>query len=196
MDIAQHIRKNLQPGIMSNIERTWKAIDGDVTATGRQYSLRDEGMAWVGFRMSTLDPKVALYYRSFDFQDAKSEAEKKIRDVARDPNDVSESRMRSAYDTAMETRKVAYKEMHTLTVAAMRSGMTKTEVRKVFKNSGISERDAMFIINGQVPGWKPSRQSVRQQANKARSMLGPEQAQQVRQRYRELGSYSSQSTGE
>lgn len=196
MDVAQHIRKNLQPGIMSNIERTWKAIDGDVTATGRQYSLRDEGMAWVGFRMSTLDPKVALYYRSFDFQDAKSEAEKKIRDVARDPNDVSESRMRSAYDTAMETRKVAYKEMHTLTVAAMRSGMTKTEVRKVFKNSGISERDAMNIINGQVPGWKPSRQSIRQQANKARSMLGPEQAQQVRQRYRELGSYSSQSTGE
>lgn len=196
LDIGEHIRKNLQPGVFSNLERTWKAIQGEVTPTGSKYSLQDEGMAWVGFRMSTVDPKVALYYRSFDFQDAKGEAEKKIRDVARNPNEVSESTMRSAYDTAMETRRVAYKEMHTLALAAMRGGMTKPEVRKVFKNSGISERDALHIINGTVPGWKASRQSIRQQANKAKAMLGPEHAVQVRQRYRELGSYSNQSTGE
>lgn len=192
-DIAEHIRKNLQPGIFSNMERTWKAVNGEVTPSGRKYSLKDEAAAWVGFRTSTLDPKVALYYRSFDFQDAKSEAEKKIRDIARNPNEVSEGQMRSAYGTAMETRRIAYQEMHSLTLAAVRSGMTKAEVKKVFKNSGISDRDAMYIINGQVPRWKPSRQSVRMQADKARSMLGPEQARQVRQRYRELGSYSGQS---
>jgi hypothetical protein len=161
--------------------------------TGKKYSLQDELAAWVGFRMSTLDPKTALYYRSFDFKDAKSEADKVIRDVVRDPKDIDESDMRDAYDSAMKIRQEAYGQMISLVKASRRAGMSVPQVSKVLRNSGLSAPDVAALINGKVPKWRPSSDSVNDQAQKAKTMFGVEQARKVRQRYRDISSYSKNS---
>jgi hypothetical protein len=186
IDIANHIRKTLQPGIIANLERTYKAIDGDVSPSGRRYSKQDEAMAWFGFRMSTLDPKVALYYRSFDFSGAKRDAGKHITNIVREPQEVSEREMSSALRTANRLRVDAYREMHLLVLAALRSGMTKSQVAKTLKHSGLSAADVAAVINGRSIPWRPSKTSTRNQAKKAFTTFGEKGAKRVQKRYKEL----------
>jgi hypothetical protein len=188
-DIANHMRKTIQPGIVSNMERTYKALDGEVSFSGKKYDINDEAAAWVGFRVSTLDPKVALYYRSFDFKDAKAEADKSLRDVIRKPKGVDSEDLREAYDMANKLRERAYQQMSQLVQAGQRSGMTNQQVFQTLKNSGISNQDIFYIRTGMTPRYKVNPQSMREQIMKARGTFGPEVAQEIRKRYAEVAGY-------
>jgi hypothetical protein len=188
-DIANHMRKTVQPGIVSNMERTYKALDGEVSFSGKKYDVNDEAAAWVGFRVSTLDPKVALYYRSFDFKDAKAEADKSLRDVIRNPKGVDSEDLRDAYDMTNKLRERAYQQMSQLVQAGQRSGMTNQQVFQTLKNSGISNQDIFYIRTGMTPRYKVNPQSMREQIMKARGTFGPEVAQEIRKRYAEVAGY-------
>lgn len=186
VDIANHMRKALQPGIFNNMERTYKALAGETTISGRKYDPLDEAAAWVGFRTSTLDPKVALFYRSFDFKDAKAEAEKGLRDLIRTPGDVSESALIDARNDTIRLREQAYRKMINLVQAAGRSGMSRAEIANVLRSSSISVVDAYSIMNGTIPQWQPSAATMKDQAEKARTTFGEEGARRVFERYRML----------
>ena len=188
LDIANHLRKALQPGIAANIERTWKAMDGDVSPTGRRYNLQDEMAAWVGFRVSTLDPKVALYYRSFEFADAKAEAEAALRDTIREPGEVSSEELREAHEITVRRRKEAFEQMHVLVQSARKAGLTNAEISGALRNAGISALDAGMIVRGQVTPWKPNKATIKKTAEKAANTFGPDARKQVMDRYRELES--------
>lgn len=188
-DIANHLRKNLQPGIASNLERTWKAMRGDVSPSGRKYDIYDEAWAWVGFRLSTLDPKTALRYRAFDFRDAKSQADKKLRDTILKDRDADSDDIRDSYDLTNRLREQAYREMFLLVEAAKKSGMSKSDIMAVLKSSGISAADRLAIMSGDVPKYAPSRRTVKQQADKARAAFGNDAAKEVIKRYGEVASY-------
>jgi hypothetical protein len=185
VDISNHIRKTIQPGIFNNMERTYKALNGEVTRSGKKYDPQDEAAAWFGFRMSTMDSKVSLYYRSFDFQDAKAEAEKKLRDVVLNPNDIGASSLRDAFDDTIKIRAKAFNDMTKLSAAAMKSGLTQLQVISTLRNGGISSQDAMSIVNGKVPKWRVP-ESAAGQAMKAKKSLGEDAGKRVIQRYREL----------
>lgn len=188
-DITNHLRKSVQPGIISNMERTWKAIDGETTPSGKKYDINDEAAAWVGFRVSTLDAKVALYYRSFDFKDAKSEADKQMRDLIRKPKGVDSEDLREAYDMTNKLRARAYQQMSQLVTAGKRSGMTNAEIYRTLKNSGITNADILSIRVGRVPNYRNNPQSMREQIMKARTTFGPEVAAEIRRRYQVVATY-------
>lgn len=190
-DIANHLRKAIQPGIAANMERTYKAMNGDVTKTGKTYDMTDEAFAWFGWRVSTLDPKVALFYRSFDFKDAKSQAEKHVRDALSEPKDVSEDSLRDSYGLTVRLRDQAYTDMGRLVEAAKESGMSRSEIVGVLKNSGVSGQDIMALMSGRVPTYKPTPQVAQNIAARARNTFGPEAAKQVMERYRSVRSYTS-----
>jgi predicted RNA methylase len=189
-DITNHMRKTLQPGIVSNLERTYKAINGDVSPTGRKYDVEDEAAGWIGFRMSTLDAKVALYYRSFDFQDAKADAEKHLRDAVREPGKLSAGELRDAYDLTVRLRSQTYQDMILLVQAARRNGVPDGDIAQTLKHSGMSGSDILAIRNGRVPLYRPTPGQMRDQAAKARSTFGAEGARRVMDRYREVVSYA------
>ena len=185
-DIFDHLRKTLQPGIFSNVERTLKAIEGEVSPSGKKYNLSDEVWAVLGFRFSTLDPKVALYYRSFDFKDAKADAGKHVTMVIRDTKEVDTDDMESALNTANRLRSTAYTEMNLLVKAAIRNGLSKKLIQSTLKNSGISGDDIRAIMTGKPVLWKGSKASKTNQVKKAKATFGIEGARRVRQRFKEL----------
>jgi hypothetical protein len=185
-DIANHLRKELQPGIMNNLERTYKALDGETSVSGRKYDPADEAAAWFGFRMSTLDPKVALYYRSFDFKDAKAEAEKRLRDVIRDPGEVEHGELLEARADTIRLRARAYEDMGQLVRAAERSGMTRGEISQVLRSSGVSVTDTLALMTGRVPEWRANPATITDQVKKARTTFGEEGGARVMERYRML----------
>jgi hypothetical protein len=123
--IANHLRKTLQPGIASNMERTWKAIKEERSSSGRKYDLSDEGMAWLGWRARTLEPDTALYYRAFDFSDKKRAATSTLSSTLRNINEIDNREIESAYESARRQLENAYREMSLIIGAAEKSGMSK-----------------------------------------------------------------------
>lgn len=134
---------------------------------------------------------VSLFYRSFDFKDARSEAEKKLRDVVLIPNDIGASALRDTFDEFMKIRAEAFGDMSRLVNAAMRSGMTHQQVVSTLRNGGVSIQDAMAIVNGRAPKWRMPKTDANQ-ASKARSALRPDAGKRVMGRYRELSGIAAE----
>ncbi len=192
VEIGNHLRKTLQPGVASNIERTAKAIQGKVTPSGRKYDINNEMAAWVGWRASELDPQVALYYRSYEFKDAKKDATRALNRLMRSGDEVSDEQLRDAFQHATSLRQRAYKDMFTLIQAAERSGLNRLKIQSVLRNSGISKVDTASLLQGRVPRYEATKSSLRYALKKADVLFKPEQRQRIQERYRLVNRFSQQ----
>lgn len=181
-DIADHIRKALQPGALANAERIIKAASGEVSASGRPYTMKDEMAALVGFRITTFDPKSSIYYKAFEFQDKKRDATSIFNSIARNPNEISDRQLTQAYQNAVETRIEAYEEMMRLIKAAMASGLTRSEAIRTLRNSGVSKADSLALVQGRIPAWKPSSQSMANAVKRADVLFDPKITARLKER--------------
>lgn len=180
LDISAHIGKAIQPGVVSNITRMYMAAAGKVTASGKKFDMGDELAALAGFRWGTFDPKTALYYQTFSFTDTKANASRVLTDALKDPNKVSDEELREAFDDAMDARKRAYERMGTVVSAAEKSGLSKFQVLKILRDSGITRDDANALVNGRVPDWKPTKSKAG--FNRAKILFSEEVARELKAR--------------
>lgn len=183
--IANHLRKALQPGFVGNIERLTLAAQGvRREGSGQPYDLNDEMTALLGWRASTMDPKTALYYRSFEFNDAMTEARQVLTRTLRSVNPVSQEDIRDARGVAQSRQVEAFTEMRRLVQAAQAAGMNPMQIRQVLKQSSISQANAEALMRGTPPRLVLTVPAVAKAVQQARAMEGPEFAQEVARRYR------------
>jgi hypothetical protein len=159
--VFEHLRSALQPGVLSNMERTLKAFNKQMTSYGKQYDLGDEAMAWVGFRLTTSDPKVSLQFKAFDFQDQYMSAGKPTYEVLRDPNEIDPDQMDGAVDRTYRRWRDAFSEMHSVVRAGRVTGMSDQELAEALDKGGVPKKYIGPLIEEQVPPWSPSDQSLR-----------------------------------
>jgi len=164
-EAGEHLLSTLRPGVLLNVERTWKAFNNQMTSYGREYTLEDEGMAWVGFRLTTSDPKVSMQFKAFDFDEQRSSAGRPTYNVLRDPNPVSDAEMQSGVESTYSRWIDAFEEMHSVVRAARVSGMGDEEIAESLEKGGVPKRDIGFIVQEKVPPWSPSDQSMQNAIN-------------------------------
>ena len=185
VDIADHLRKALQPGVVGNVERLVKAA-GDVRkSSGQPYSMEDELVALAGWRATTIEPKTALYYRSFEFTDSLSEARKTLTDTLRDANSVSPEDIKDAKARAASKQEQAFKEMGRLVGAAEAAGMSKMQIIQTLRLSNISQANIASLMRGATPDVSIAPQLAARAVRQASQMRGPEYAAEVFDRYRQ-----------
>ena len=185
IDVADHLRKALQPGVVGNVERLVKAA-GDVRkSSGQPYSMEDELVALVGWRATTIDPKTALYYRSFEFTDAVAEARKTITETLRDANEITPEDIADAKARAQAKQEQAFKEMHRLVSAAESAGMSKMQIVQTLRLSNISQANIGSLMRGETPDVSITPQLAARAVRQASQMRGPEYAAEVFDRYRQ-----------
>jgi ribosomal protein L24 len=172
-DILNHLRKSLQPGVATNLERAIKAAQGEVSPSGQQYSLGDEALANLGFRVSTFNPRTALYFKAFEFTTSKSDANQILLRVLRDPNEVDQEDIATAFRRASRARSKVYADMQTLVSGAMASGLSRSQVLTTLRKSGVSEKDAMALLRGKVPRWVPTPDFMVSAIRKADAIYSP-----------------------
>jgi hypothetical protein len=182
LDIANHLRKALQPGIVSNMERMSDAITGYKSQSGKVNTVTEELAGLVGFRASRLNPKVALYYKSYEFQDKLKDASAILNDVARNPNKVSQSELQSAYEQARETRSEAFTDMHELVNAAKKAGLTTSQIRTLLKLNNVSEKNINYILMGKEPKWTPGKTFLQSSIKKSGELFGAETTGEFKKR--------------
>lgn len=161
IDIANHLRKAAQPGIAGNLERMAMAMRGEIMPSGKRYNIYEELWALAGFRVTTFDPKTALYYRAFEFRDAKKDASSILLKAFRDPNKITKARIVSALETSLDAREKAYRDMFKLVKAARDSGINDGEIAEVLNRTGVSKSDVQSILAGVVPPYTLDRNTIR-----------------------------------
>ncbi len=184
VDIADHLRKALQPGFVGNIERITKAAADVRKPSGQPYSMEDELVALGGWRATTVEPKTALYYRSFEFTDAIAEARKTLSDTLRDANSVSEIDIEDAKARAAAKQEKAFIEMRRLIGAAESAGLSKMQVMQTLRLSNVSQQNIAALMQGRVPPVVVTPQMRMAAVSQARTMRGEEFANEVSDRYR------------
>lgn len=180
--IVTHLGKALAPGVVGNIDRLAKASTDTISPSGKQYDLSDEVAGVFGFRWTTFDPKSGIFYKAYEFQDKKRDASLILSAVARNPNKVDDEDIADAYRLAEETRFEAYEDMIALVKASMNSGLTRQEVVRALRNSGISQADSFNLANGRVPPFKPSNAMMKNAINKAGVLFDKGVADEFRRR--------------
>jgi len=181
-DIGNHIWRQLRPGAAMNAERMWLAATGEKSKSGRQYTVGDESAALVGFRITTLDPKISLFYRSYEFNDKIRNASSILNAVARNPNKVSESEMMGAFERASEVRSEAFVDMIGLASAARKNGLNDLQMIKLLRGAGISKKNSAAIVRGNVPRWRPTNAFMRSAIKRAEVIFDAETTEEFKKR--------------
>ena len=184
-DIAMHLWKTFRPGVAANADRMWKAFDGHVSSSGRTYNLDEEMAGFFGFRVTTLEPKTALYFRTRDFIDALADSTNLLTSTLKSPNEVSPAEMADARAVSQEVREKAFTDMSTLIHAVRRSGMADNEIMKTLNDAGLSRKNVLALMRGEVPRWRPTRSSIRSATRRARSLLDDSRSRRIYERYLE-----------
>ncbi|TWH63811.1 hypothetical protein LX59_03062 [Azomonas agilis] len=184
-DIADHMRKALQPGFMSNAEGLVKASLGmRRESSGQPIEMRNELTALLGWRASTLDAKTGLLYRARDFDDALNSARWTLRKELTSVNPVSNDDIRSAKESAQKQYERAHTEMQRIVKAAEVAGVSRRDTAQILERSGLSKREIFLLLNGRVPPLRLSPESMQRSVKDARATLGVGHAQEVARRFR------------
>ena len=166
-DILNHARKATQPGVISNLERTVLAIQGESTPSGRQYKVKDEALAWIGFRVGTLNLNQSMIYKAYGFSDAKRSATRLLSQVAGSQQKTSEKDMKNAFSRMINARKRAYLKMIKLVNGARSLGVSDADIRRSLRSARISKKDIRYILRGEVPDWKMSSRFIKSASDRA-----------------------------
>jgi len=181
-DIANHLRKAIQPGAASNMERMWKAVQGQHSPSGKLYKIDDELIALGGWRVTTIDPRTSLYYRSFEFKDGLSDATSGFYRTIRSQDDVSDAKIFEEYSRALKLRQRSYDEFRRLINAARKSGLDDLKIRTILKSSRVSKKDTEILLRNADIQWFPSEATIKADIQKA-AALDRDNANTLRKRY-------------
>jgi hypothetical protein len=185
LSISSHLIDRLQPGVTTQVGRMLKAVQGQKSPSGRVYDRQDELMAWFGFRISTFDPKLSLYYRTFEFTESLGNARSILSNAAKDVNVVSDDELMAAFETANNARLKAYRKMRRFVNGARSSGVTNSILRKILRASGVSAQYTNNLVRGKpAPKWRIGKTFLKGAVKRAKLLIDRETAGEIRRRGR------------
>ena len=181
---TQHLIKGAGPAVIQNVIRTAKAVEGDVSKSGKRYELEDELKAWVGFRVTTFDPKVSLHFKAYEFNQDKRNATSLLTSTFRDPNQLDAGELENAFARASTARKEGYERMIKLVSSARKSGLNNTQLMMVLRSNGVTKNDARALIAGNPATWKMSDSTLKNSIKKSDLLFGRSTGIEFEKRWR------------
>jgi hypothetical protein len=106
----------------------------ETTRSGKKYTLKDEGLAWIGFRTTTLNILQSLRYLGYDFLDRKRDASRLLSYPAGSAGKVSDKELESAYEKMQRSRTNLYADMIRAINAARKLGVEDEEILGVLES--------------------------------------------------------------
>ena len=186
IDVMNHLRKAIQPGVASNIERSWKAITGSRSRTGREFKMSDEALAFVGFRFTTMNLPQSLVYKGYAFQDGLRDSKEILSRAAGSREKLSDDEVTSAFDRSLAGREEAFQEMIKMVGGMRTMGITDERLRMSLRSSGVSNRNTSAILRGEIPNFRISSSFIRGARDRAKaSSTSPVQQREVMNEFAE-----------
>jgi len=170
-----HVGAAFMPGIVDQFMtvkggdfvsgRATRAITGMPSRDGDPYTIAEEaGTMLIGVRPMRLKVDRSLGYAGGEYSANRSSAVQIFTKVA-DDNDADVDDILGAYVQANEARRRHQAELRDKMLKAQAAGMTKGELIRAFKNTGVSKREVIDILNNRYRPIKVSRNLIREVAN-------------------------------
>ncbi|MBJ34086.1 MAG: hypothetical protein CMC89_05100 [Flavobacteriaceae bacterium] len=182
-DLYKHFERGMAPAVLQNLRRTASALNGEISKSGRKFSVEDEALAFVGFRTTLFDPKTALYFKAYEFNESKRESVSLLTNVLRDPNDVSDGDIRTAFKNSSRARKEAFERMSKLVQAGLKAGLTKTQAMMILRANNVTKADAKALVEGGMTAWEMSDSSIKNTVKKSDVLFGDKKTKQFKERF-------------
>lgn len=181
---TEHLIKGAGPAVIQNVTRTAKAINGAVSKSGKRYELEDELRAWVGFRVTTFDPKISLHFKAYEFNQDKRNATSLLTSTFRDPNELDAGELENAFDRASSARREGYERMIKLVSSAKKAGLSNTQLMVVLRSNGVTLKDAKALIAGNPATWGMSDSTLKNSIKKSDLLFGKSTSREFERRWR------------
>ena len=183
-DLYKHFERGMAPAVLQNLRRTASALNGEISKSGRKFSVEDEVLAILGLRTTLFDPKTALYFKAYEFNESKRESVSLLTNVLRDPNDVSEGDIRTAFKNSSRARKEAFERMSKLVQAGLKAGLTKTQTMMILRANNVTKADAKALVEGGMTAWEMSDSSIKNTVKKSDVLFGDKKTKQFKERFK------------
>jgi hypothetical protein len=158
--VAAHVGKSVMPGAIDQSVRLGRALAAD-EQEAMKYDVARELLAVVsGQRVQPFDLKQQLGFRASRFDRATGDAERIFRDAVKAPG-LPEAELQKAYAKAEESRRSLWEEFRADVEAAERLGMSRAEVAKRLKDSGLTSDVASSVLSGVYRPYKPEASRMR-----------------------------------
>lgn len=142
--------------------RVTRAVEGIPSAAGDPYTIAEEaGTMLTGLRPMKLNIARTLAYAGGEYSALRSSAVQIFTKVA-DDNDATVEDITRAYAQANEARRRQQANLKADIDAAMAAGMSKAQIIQAFKNTGVSRKEVVDMMNNRYTPIKVSRDLIRE----------------------------------
>ena len=155
--IANHVYEALEPGTISSARRIVMGITGTTTVYGRAYDPQMEALAvMTGMRLSILDVRQAFSFRARDHSREIRNSQRILSSVVTRRGEVGQSEITRAFGGMQMARNAAFDAAHEDAMAALRLGMTRTQIVQSLRSIGMSRANAVAIYTGNITQYRPT----------------------------------------
>jgi hypothetical protein len=145
--------------------RVTRSVTGMPSTVGDAYTVAEEaGTMLTGLRPMKIDFARSLGYAGGEYSGLRSSASQIFTSLA-DNNDATADDVINAFVDANEARKSHMANLYVKIQKALDSGMSKSEVRKAFDNSGVTKKELNAIMRNKYTPLEPSRGLLREIRN-------------------------------
>lgn len=145
-----HVWTALEPGAVTQARRILRAARGEVSASGRAYSLEDEVAAVLtGARSQSIDVSTAHHFQAGKFAGELNQATIGYRRV-RDRSGAPAEEIQAARARFDQVRARLLEDLHRDTAAARRLGVGEAQILANLKAAGLSKAEIVTALSGQA----------------------------------------------
>ena len=159
LDWIAHVGDAITPGTINSMSRIWKGLEGQTILYGKEYHALTEAMATVtGVRMQKLDPRQAMSWKAQGFQRELRDSSRQFTSQLTKSGKVSESQIRSGFESMTKSRARLFEEMRKDVKAAGILGLSEDQITSVMRSAGVSAVNIGAIFEGDIPPMTVSKQ--------------------------------------
>ncbi len=156
-----YIGEVLLPGTVGQFNRIKKALNEEVSPSGRTYDPVVEIAGTVGVRATPVDVRTGLFYRSNDLRRAVRDTEAGIRSAMMHRGTVPKEETQRVMQDFITRREKYIHEWHALSQAAIKLGVPAPEVSKAIYNAAGSQPLTEQVMSDTYTHYQPSEDSLR-----------------------------------
>jgi hypothetical protein len=158
--VGGHLIKPFIPGTFDSFDRIGKAFTGYVSPSGRSYDKGNEIMSFFGARISEVDVRQSLGFKTKAFMQNYREAAELFTGpfLSRGTQD-SESIV-EGYESANSAVQRLFGELRGIYLGAVRLGVPQNEVLSILKANGLSEENLAMLRSGKFKPYQASKQAI------------------------------------
>jgi hypothetical protein len=158
--VGGHLIKPFIPGTFDSLGRIGKAFTGYVSPSGRSYDKGNEIMSFFGARISEVDVRQSLGFKTKAFMQNYREAAELFTGpfLSRGTQD-SESIV-EGYESANSAVQRLFGELRGIYLGAVRLGVPQNEVLSILKANGLSEENLAMLRSGKFKPYQASKQAI------------------------------------